>query len=52
MCLEPKRPGVSIPRSGAEGLKFWIVSDSPGWVWRLPLGRLDCVFVMIWTVPI
>ena len=39
------------PRSEAEGWKFWTVSDSPGWVWRLPLGGPDCVFVMVWTVP-
>ena len=47
MCLEPKRPGVSIPRSGAEGWKFWTVSDCPSWVWRLPSCGPDCVFVMI-----
>ena len=26
-------------------------SDSPGWVWRLPSGGPDCMFVMIWTIP-
>ena len=26
-------------------------SDNPGWVWRLPSGGPDCVFVMMWTVP-
>ena len=51
MCLESKRPGVSVPRSGVEGWKFWTVLDSPGWVWRLPSGGPYCVFVMIWTVP-
>ena len=25
--------------------------DSPRWVWRLPSGGPDCVFVMICTVP-
>ena len=26
-------------------------SDNPGWVWRLPSGGPNCVFVMIWTLP-
>ena len=32
---------------GTESWKFWTVSDSPGWVWRLPSGGPDCVFMMI-----
>ena len=46
----PKRPCVLVPRDGTESWKFWIVSDSPGWVWRLPSGGPNCVFVMIWTI--
>ena len=47
MGLEPERPCVSVPRSGTEGWKFWIVSDNLGCVWRLPSNGPDCVFVMI-----
>ena len=32
---------------GTESWKFWTVSESPGWVWRLPSGGPDCVFMMI-----
>ena len=39
------------PRDWDKSWKFWTISDSPGWVWYLPSGGPDCVFVMIWIVP-
>ena len=32
-----------VLRSGTEGWKFWAVSNSPGWVWRLPSCGPICV---------
>ena len=46
----PNGHEFSILRSGTEGWKFWAVSDSPGWVWRLPSGGPICVICDDWTV--
>ena len=39
------------PPEWVRRLEILDCSDSPGWVWRLPSGGPDCVFVMNWTVP-
>ena len=42
--------GCFGPSEWDQKLEILDCSDSPGWVWRLPSGGSDCVFVMIWIV--